>query len=193
MLNIQEFVRQKFPFLDVKEALKVISKTELRKLKVGEFLIEEGKVTNFTAYIIKGLFRAYVMRDGEERTVLFRKEMEFIGAPPSMFKQAPAQENVVAVEDSVVLIIDFVGFRKLARESMALSAAYTNLIEEMLLEGVERIQDFTTLSPEQRYLKFVDENKGLMNRIQLKHIASYIGVTEQSLSRIRARVATSKT
>ena len=189
MFNTLEFARQKFPFLEVKEAMAVIANTELRKVQGGEELIKEGEVASFSAYIIKGIFRAYKYVDGEEKTVLFRKETEFIGAPPSMFRDKPAEETVIATEDSLILVFDWKGFKELSKKNSKVANAYSHLVEDMMLEAIDRIQDFTILTPEQRYLKFVSENKDLMNRLQLKHIASYIGITEQSLSRIRARLA----
>lgn len=190
MFNALELVRQKFPMLDAKEALKVIANSELRKLKPGEVLIEDGTVAPITAYIAKGILRAYIVTEGvEEKTVLFRKEGEFIGAPPSMFKDEPAQENVEALENSVVFIIDWKGFRELAKKNIHLANAYARVVEEMMLEAVERIQDFTVLTPEERYIKFEKENRKLMQRIPLKYLASYLGVAVPSLSRIRARLA----
>lgn len=189
MFNTLEFIRQKFPFLEAKEAMKVIAKSKVKKLKTGEVFILEGEVAEVTAYIAKGILRAYSTVEGEEKTILFRREGELIGSPPSMFKGMPAQETVSAVEHSLILVMDWKGFRELSIKNLQLSKAYTRAVEEMMLDAVQRIQDFTVLTPEQRYLKFLKENKELINRVQLKHVASYIGITEQSLSRIRARLA----
>lgn len=192
MFNTLEFIRLKFPFLEAKEALKIIANTKIRKLKAGEVFIQEGEVAEVTAYIAKGILRAYTTVEGEERTVLFRKEGELIGAPPSMFKGSPASETVEGLENSVILVIDWKGFRRLAKTNKQVGNAYTQAVEDMMLEAVERIQDFTILSPEQRYLKFIKEEKDLVNRVPLKHIASFIGVSKVSLSRMRARIAKSK-
>jgi CRP-like cAMP-binding protein len=189
MFNIQEFVRQKIPFVSTKEALKFIASTKMRKYKTGEAFIEQGEVSSKSAYIAKGVMRAFVNVDGEEKTVLFRKEGEFIGAPPSMFRNKPAKETVVAVEDCLLMIVDWEGFRDLAGSSAQISKAYSFVVEDMMLDAVDRIEDFTILSPEQRYLKFIKEEKDLLNRVQLKHIASFIGISEVSLSRMRARLA----
>lgn len=189
MFNTLEFARQKFPSLNAKDVTQIVTNTKLQKLKAGEVFIEAGTVVEGPAYIAKGLMRSYVDRDGEQKTVVFRKESEFIGSLPSMFRDEPAIETTVAVENCVIMMLDWVGFRALAGKNAVIGRAYSRLIEDMMLEAVHRIHDYTTLSAEERYMKFVKEEKGLLNRIQLKHLASYIGVTEQSLSRIRARIA----
>lgn len=189
MFNTLEFARQKFPSLNAKEVAQIIAKSKLRKLKPGELFIKEGEVSSGPAYIAKGVMRSYVKVDGEEKTVVFRKDSEFIGALPSMFNDEPAVETVVAVENCIILTLDWKGFRQLAAKNSIIGRAYSRVIEGMMLESVDRIHEFTTLSAEQRYVKFIQENKDLLNRVQLRQVASYIGITEQSLSRMRARSA----
>ncbi len=189
MFNALEFARQKFPSLNAKEVTQIVTNTKLKKLKAGEVFIEAGTVAEGPAYIAKGLMRSYVDRDGEEKTVVFRKESEFIGSLPSMFRDKPAIETTVAVEDSVIMMLDWVGFRALAGKNAVIGRAYSRLIEDMMLEAVERIQDFTVLTPEERYTKFENDNRNLMQRIPLKYLASYLGVAAPSLSRIRLRLS----
>lgn len=190
MFNVQEFVRTKLPFLSVAETLKIVAKTKVIKLAEGEVYIKEGEVNENPGYIAKGLMRAYTLKnEAEEYTVVFRKEGEFIGALPSMLREQPANETVVAMEDSVLFQFDWKGFKKLAHKNATISRAYSHIIEEMLLDAVQRIQDFTLLSPEERYLKLIEDEPDLVDRVPLKHIATYLGIAVPSISRMRARIA----
>lgn len=190
MFDPFKFTSERFPFLGVEDVAALLKSSKLIKLKAGEQFINQGEIDYSSAFIVKGMMRAYcITDDADERTVLFRAEYEFIGSIPSMIYDEPATEQVEALENSVLFLFDFRHFRKLAEKNNAISRAYSHMMEDMLHDAIGRIQDFTVLTPEQRYLKFERENPKLMQRIPLKHLASYLGVAVPSLSRIRARIA----
>lgn len=190
MFDPIKFARAQFPVLPAKEALEIIKSSKVLNLKAGDVFIEQGEVSYSSAFIVKGLMRAYcITNDAEEKTVLFRGEYEWIGSIPSMIKDKPANEQVVALEDTLLFLFDFRHFRSMAEKNSKISAAYSRMVEDMLSDAIDRIQDFTVLTAEQRYVKFERENRKLMQRIPLKYLASYLGIAVPSLSRIRARIA----
>ncbi len=187
--DLFNYVKKIFPLLHVQDIAKLVSKTKIISLKEKELLIKKGEKNPKAALIIKGLVRAYHLVEEDQKTVLFRKEGEFIGSPHWMFSRKPAVEEVEALENSWLVEVDFQTFKKLAEKNLPLARAYNTALESMLMDAIIRIESFTALSPEERYLKFIENNKGLAQRIPMKHLASYLGVTPFSLSRIRRRIA----
>lgn len=194
MFDPIEIAKTQFPDLGIEDVLTLVKSSRLVKRKAGHVLIKQGEISHQAAFVVNGLVRVYcVLDDGGEKTVLFRKEQDFVGSFPSMLHDKPAEEQVEALEDSILCLFDFKTFRKLARKNFNISKAYSSGLEKALEETIVRIQDFSVLSPEERYVKFMKENKDLNQRVALKHLASYIGVAVESLSRIRARISKDKT
>lgn len=185
-----EFAKNQFPFLQAEDVVSLLKSSRVKKLQTGEVFIERGKKTEKSALIIKGLLRGYrITSEGEEKNVLFRKEFEVIGSLQSMVMNEPTVEQVDALEVSWVFEFNFKRFRELSYKNIRISRAYNRIVELMLVDAVERIYAFTLESPEERYLNFAQKNRALVQRVPLKHLASYLGVTPWSLSRIRRRVA----
>jgi len=192
MFDPFKFASNRFPYLGTSDVAALVKTAKVISLKSGDVFIRHGEVDTRTAFIVSGLFRTYcITSEGDEVTQVFKKEYELIGSIPSMLFNEPASEQIEAIEDTLILLFDFKNFRELAKKNRSLSSAYTSMIEDMLHEAIDRIQDFTVLSAEQRYVKFESENRKMMQRIPLKHLASYLGIAVPSLSRIRARLAKS--
>ncbi len=191
MIDPLKYARDRFPFLSVEEVSTLIKESRLVRKKRGEILVNQGELNYNAFFLLRGLVRAYcINNEGEERTIVFRGERTFVGSLPTMIFEQPAVEIIEAIEDCIVLEIDFRTFRQFSQKSLPFSRAYSSMLEEMLQEAIDRINDFVVLNPEQRYLKFMKDYDNLIQRIPLKYIASYIGITVPSLSRIRKRIAT---
>jgi len=181
-------IRLRFPFLTEEDLAAVMRLTSMRTIRVGEHLIRAGTVNYSGFLVVKGLLRNYhILNDGSERTVLFTAEGGAIASYASVISNMPTVEQVTALEETIVITMDTRDLRKLMAGSPNLMTAYTQIIERMLLDAITRIDRFVLLSPEERYHAFVKEHPGLEQRIPQKYLASYLGITPVSLSRIRAR------
>lgn len=186
----KEYIQRFFPFLEVQDLAQIIQHTKIIKLNEGDIYIAKGEKEPKSALIVKGLVHAYhILNEEEQKTILFRKEFEFIGSLQYMIEGKPAVEQVEALEKSWLIEADFHVFREMAKKNIRVSRAYNSLVETMLMDAVNRLISFTLENPEERYLKFAEENQDLLQRIPLKYLASYLGVTSFSLSRIRKRIS----
>ena len=88
----------------------------------------------------------------------------------------------------MLFVVDVQEFKSKTQTDPAYSQIYINMIETILVSAIERIEDFTKKSPEQRYQRLLEIHGFLIERVPLKYIASYLGITPVSLSRIRKRV-----
>ena len=155
----------------------------------GEYLLREGQVSDRFFYNLSGFVRLFYNVDGEEVTAFFYPEGEFISAYESYLHMKPAVQNFQAVEKTTVAVIT----REAANEFMTCHPRMVQLamtaLEEELVTYQRVIASLLTQDPEARYLKMLDEHGDYFNRIPQQHIASYIGVKPESLSRIKKRVA----
>ena len=134
--------------------------------------------------------RNYIINDnGEEITVVFATEMQGITPYATLLKDKAASETTAAIEPTLLFTIDFLLFKKKTESDPLLMRFYADMLETALVAAVERIEDFTKKKPEQRYRRLLEVHGFLIERVPLKYLASYLGITAVSLSRIRKRLS----
>lgn len=158
-----------------------------RQYKKNEVLLSEGKCARDCYFIIKGCVRAYYIKDGEERNTDFFFENQTI-RPVSYQTKQPSEYYLSCLEDCVIAIGDEARNRKLVEQIPKLSFLITQMNENLLLQKTLELDNFKNNSPEERYLAVLEDNPELINRIPLFHLATYLGITTISLSRIRNRI-----
>lgn len=157
--------------------------------KKGEHLLEAGNVCRYVTFIETGLVRYYINSDGQERTTYFNKEGEFVCNYASFVPQIPSYVNIQALEDTSIFVISFNDLQVFYRE-VEYGERFGRLgIEQVFLNAISQIGSFYTDPPELRYSKFLSDFRDIVQRIPQYHIASYVGIKPQSLSRIRKRIA----
>ena len=174
-----------------------LSKEEAKYLRVhlpvktfdkGDYLLRQGTVSNAFFYIIKGCVRLFYEVGEEERTAFFYTETQFVSSYESFTRQVPARHNVQCIEETTVAIVPHDQTYKIPENFPKFEVISRILQEEELIIYQNIIASFITLSPEQRYLKLLEEQPELFQRIPQHHLATYIGVKAESLSRIRKRI-----
>jgi CRP-like cAMP-binding protein len=178
-----------FPFIGLDDIKLIYSLGQLKRIKAGEIIIKIGELNYSGIFVLKGLLRNYIItNDGEERTLLFCKEGNQTGSHSTIFYNKPAKENIEAIEDSVVFMLNSEVADKIAGKHPKLLKLQNNILKKVLAESVERIIFFTTLSPEERFKELCTKQPNLVKRVPQKYLASYVGVTTVSLSRIKSRI-----
>ena len=189
-MELVQKVQSKFPYISEDKLMEVVSQGEIVMLNEGDIFISEGDRTHKIAMVLQGMMRNFIMNDnGEEITVVFATEMQAISAYSTIFLDRPASETSVAVEPTVLLVVDFKEFKKKTESDPLYMRLYSEIMETLLVAAIERIEDFTKKNPEQRYLRLIETHGHLIERVPLKYLASYLGVTSPSLSRIRKRLS----
>lgn len=156
-------------------------------LQKGEFFLQSGKVNYYIGFINKGLVRYFVYKDEEEGTFEFTREGEFIADYQSFTKKVPSVQNIQAIEDSELLVINYNDLHRIFN-----AAKHGNLLGRIIIEHrfdvmVSQLLSIYMHTHKERYKKFIENYSGLSQRIPQYLIASYVGVKPQSLSRIRRR------
>lgn len=163
-------------------------KLGLKRLSVplGDVFLKEGQRCRHLYYIKKGLIRVYYLDlDGNEITHWFCGEDSMITSPFSFLKE---ERNILffeALEASDMILINNDQIEKLVGELPEFNVLFRRINAEFAMVLSRRIMSIHTETAEERYLKLMDEHPLLFQKAKLSHIASFLGITQQSLSRIR--------
>jgi len=162
-----------------------------KQLKQGQFFVEAGEICGEVAILHTGIFRTFYLANDKEYTSYFNTEDRnpIVGAFTSFLRQQPSAESVVALEDSTHQSISKEELEGLYESHPNIQKMGRLLAEYNYVLAMERIYDLQHSDAKTRYEKFLALYPNVINRIPHYHIASYIGVTPESLSRLRKSVA----
>jgi CRP-like cAMP-binding protein len=170
------------------EEKKAITDLDIFKAyKKGTVLLKEGQQSQLSYFVIEGCVRSYFVIDGEEKTTAFYVESEAI-TPLCFVNKMPSEYYIACVEDCTLLVstpeMEKIIFEKFPRfESLC-----RVLSEELLAKNQASYDDYRIYNPEQRYLNLLETRPDLFQRVPQYQMASYLGITPQSLSRLRKRL-----
>ncbi|VXD11112.1 Crp/Fnr family transcriptional regulator [Marinoscillum sp. 108] len=151
-------------------------------------LLEIGKKAQSMFFIHKGLARAFYFHDGRDVTDYFATDGQFIGAVPSLFTGLPSQKGIHLIEESDIYHFAAADFEKLCAEYHVIEHIARRMTNFAMIQEQERIESLRFYSMKERYELMEKKYPGIMNRCPLHYIASYLGTTQVSISRIRAGV-----
>jgi CRP-like cAMP-binding protein len=158
-----------------------------RKVKKKNFLLQEGEICDFEAFIIKGCIRSYYLdKEGVETILLFAVEDWWVSDITSFADRKPSNIFIETIEDSELLTIDFAGKARLLERLPAFERMYRLLVQRSL--GVLQQRFYSTISEtaEERYLQFLEKYPLVAQRVPQHQIARYIGVSPEFLSKVRS-------
>lgn len=157
-------------------------------LNKGHDLLSEGEVSTAFYFILEGGVRLFYRSGIEEKTAFFYFENMFVSSYESFTKQTPSKHNVQCIEPSQVAVISFEIAYKLLERFPKFEFLARIIMEEELIVCQEIISSFVTLNAEKRYLHLVESKSPLLQRIPQYQLATFLGVTPETLSRIRKRI-----
>ncbi|GAB3740475.1 Crp/Fnr family transcriptional regulator [Spirosoma lituiforme] len=160
-----------------------------RKLAKYEPFLRAGEVCREIAFINQGCIRYYYLKDGDEFNGQFFFEGSWLGEYHSFLTGQPAIQYIDALEDSELLVMQYGDMQKLYEEIPKFERFGRKLAENVVIGSQRRTASLLFDTPEERYLKLMRERPKVIERIPLHHIASYLGIKPESLSRIRKRLA----
>ena len=161
-----------------------------RTLRKRQYLVQAGDVFRHECFVNKGCLRTYhVDNNGQEHNVMFAFEDWWTGDMYSFLSGQPALYNVEALEDSELLLIEKNQLEQLYTEVPKFDRFFRILLQNAFISMQRRLSDNMSLTAEDRYLSFINKYPQFEQRLSLKQIASYLGITPESLSRIRRQMA----
>ncbi len=193
--NMNTFVREiqnTFPYLREEDINLLLSISVIREIPTEKILVNEGEINANVFLVLKGLLRSFATTSaGEERTILLSKETMRTASVNSILHNSPSEMTIESIEPSIILIIDSKRFPQLARANENIATLAIKGMQYFLTDAMERLTFFTVLTPEERFISFRKKHKDLIQRVPQKYLASFLGITPVSLSRIKARIVKS--
>jgi CRP-like cAMP-binding protein len=165
----------------------LVENNVVQNFKKGTLLLKEGDRANECYLVLKGCIRSYVVKDGEEKTIEFYTEEQWV-SPPGYGKGIPSELYLECIEDTVASIGTPEREAEIFRKYPELEPASRVMAEDVMANYQSSFADFKTSSAKERYLKLRKERPDLIQRVPQYQLASYLGITPESLSRIRKRL-----
>jgi CRP-like cAMP-binding protein len=150
-----------------------------------EILVKEGQYSDKSFYIIKGSARAYYLKDGKDISDWFAFENDFISSVNSFFQDVPSPHYIEIMEESVLMLTRKKDFLLLCDKHHCFERLVRNVVTRTMLQLQQRIVGMQFESARQRYENLLNVRPDIILRVPLTHIASYLGITLETLSRIR--------
>lgn len=181
--SIQDYIS-----LSEKEIELLYNAIEKRLFRKNDVIFTEGNLAEDIYYVTKGCVRLFYTVDGTDKTAFFYTEGQFICAGESYTYNIPAVENYQAVEDTELFIFSKSKIEILLKEVPKLEVIARIATENELITCQKVIASFVTKSAEERYIDLLNTQGELFQRVPQQYIASFLGVSPETLSRIKARV-----
>lgn len=187
--NFHKYLKNK-ALVKAEHLPKLMDLISVKEIKKDEFLLSKGQVCQHTFFIEKGLLRFYSLsEEGKEHIVQFAPENWFIADRESMYFGKPSMFFMDAIEDTTVVLLD----QHFIETVSEISSEFRTYNEYILQNHIRHLQNRINLligaSAKERYLDFIKLYSGLTLRVPQWMIASYLGITPESLSRVRKELA----
>lgn len=168
------------------ELMNFCSVLEIRRLKKDEFFLSEGQVCNFVGFVNSGVLVYFkINENGDEITTDFAFEGDWVTNNQSRLKNIPSTINIRAIEDAELFVIKQPDLMDLYLKIPKIERLGRILMEQAYLKIVEQTIELQVLSAKERYENLLKKHPEIFQKVQLYHIANYLGIAPKSLSRIR--------
>ena len=160
----------------------------LKKIEVSKkkFILKEGRVCFNIYFVESGLLRCFYIKNDKEINSWFMKESDVIVSVESFFNQSPSYENIQALEDCILYYIDYNELQHLYNNCPEFNYVGRILIEKYYKLSEQRLYSLRMQKAAEKYSFIMNHFPQIIQRVPSKYLASYLGITEETLSRIRA-------
>ncbi|MEO1449940.1 MAG: Crp/Fnr family transcriptional regulator [Bacteroidota bacterium] len=147
-------------------------------------IISEGRYHPYSYIILNGSVKSYYLKDGKEVCIWFAFEHEIIGSMAT-FQGLPSKETLVFLEDAELIQLHAEELKKLAQRDLSISLLLNDLLLEHAMFTEEKLRQMQFMTAQERYAALLEKEPDMLQRVSLTDIASYLGVSRETLSRIR--------
>lgn len=189
MGNSLKYIYQ-HPLFSESDLEKIFSLHHLKELKKGDFFLKEKKISNSYLVLENGLMRSFVLDiDNNDITLEFFNENDAVIDASSLFQRIPSKENIQAITDCIVYEIYYDDFQELFHTIEGMREWGRMWFTFQLFQSRYQKIEMITETAKERYLKLLKEKPQIIQQAPLKQIATYLGITDTSLSRIRKEIS----
>ncbi|TDQ25560.1 Crp/Fnr family transcriptional regulator [Tenacibaculum caenipelagi] len=187
--NFKKFLIEKGGLFE-EDFFQIQSFIQTKKLSKSEFLLKQGDICSHFFFVEQGLLRMYALNEeGKENILQFATEGWIVSDRGSVYFQAPSTYYIDAVEDTLVVMLDEHFIDQVSKVNSSFRKQNEHLLQNHIRHLYKRISQLLGASAKNRYLNFVSMYPDIMLRVPQWMIASYLGITPESLSRVRKALA----
>ncbi|MGJ1267533.1 Crp/Fnr family transcriptional regulator [Sphingobacterium spiritivorum] len=180
---------ESFELFTASEVDVIASHFKPKSLKKGDYFIREGNYLSEVALVVSGIFRSYYLNDNmDEITYCFRFPQELLAAYSSLIQQTPSLENIQAISNAELVVISADDIRKLDDLYPGWIRFQKMIAEQQYIELEQRIFQLQRQQAIQRYTSLLQNQPDYIRLIPLQYLATYLGITQRHLSRIRREI-----
>jgi|TARA_B110000240_G_scaffold51215_1_gene58597 CRP-like cAMP-binding protein len=184
--KLKESLKSFFPKLKEESLNEFIKHSSYLKSSKGTKLFSEGKKHGYFYLILKGVVKSYYLKDSKEVCVWFAFENEVIGTTTT-YEGLPAKESIELLEDSELIKFNIEKIKELTLTDLSISNVINDLILEHALFIEERLYQLQFMTSQKRYKALQKTVPEIFQKVSLTDIASYLGISRETLSRIRSK------
>jgi CRP-like cAMP-binding protein len=184
---LQSYVKTLLP-VDGNELDSIVENLRVATYPKGTRLVAQGEVASHCYFVLRGCLRTFHVTEGREHTAGFFVESETLTIVESYRHRRPSPFSVECLEDSTVILGTADEEDRLLRQAVGLGTILQRGLEETLNSQLGEQARFRAQSPEARYREFLGSRPGLAGRVAQHQLASFLGMTPESLSRIKRRL-----
>ncbi|MCF6348511.1 MAG: Crp/Fnr family transcriptional regulator [Flavobacteriaceae bacterium] len=187
--EITEFI--KVPLSEEEQNI-LFSKFKPLRLNKGDYFVKTGEISKYLAFIIKGCMYCSYNKDGIEVVDEFSFEKDFIADYGNMLKSQPSDKDIKCLEDCELMVISFEDLKKIYDLGQTFEKIGRIITESLFLNWHDKSKSLLLDDAQERYLKLIKNKPNLQQRVPQYLIASYLGVSPETLSRVRRKITSEK-
>lgn len=190
MNNFTQFKNwlKKFSFLAEKDCNLFEPYLQIKRVKKKDILLREGQVCRELGFINHGVFRMYYLADGKEINTHFSFENDFVVNYHSFLQATPSRYFIQSLEDAEIVTFNLKALQNGYSESKNWERFGRIMAEQSYKMTTNRVEGFMFMDAEERYMQMMKNSPHFLERIPLYHLASYLGIERESLSRLRRKI-----
>jgi len=185
LAELKTYLQTKFKFSNT-ETEQILDCFTNKQITKKDFFLQEGQICKSIAFVEKGAYIFSQNIDGEEKVCDFAFESDWLAQYKSLLSQQPSDLSIQATEHSLIQVMNMDKMDDLMKTLPTLHILRSTLAEEYFTKSTQRASNLTNLDAKARYAALLEELPSIHQRMPQYHIASYLGIKPQSLSRIRA-------
>jgi CRP-like cAMP-binding protein len=186
MTELEQYLHAYFAF-DQEDLIKVSALFGRKTLKKGDYFLKAGKQCNQLCFIQSGLLRVYADLEDKEVTQWISSKGYFVADLASLLFQNPARWNMQALTDMELFVIERADYNRIGDTILKWPETEKLFLAHCFSMMEDRIFSFISMTAEERYNFFFEKNRELFNQVPLQYIASMLGMTPETISRIRRK------
>jgi|LGVE01.1.fsa_nt_gb CRP-like cAMP-binding protein len=178
--------------VSVEDILKIKNNLNVIEISKGDFLLNEGEICKDIYFTLNGYLRVNVNIDGEDRTRDITPVNSFVTALLSYVDEIPSIETIQAISDCTVISISKIDIENMYKASHKWERIGRLIMQDMFVNAQGRLYTFLSQTAEERYKWLIKNFPDLVNEVPLQYISEYLGIKQQSLSRLRRKMLKSQ-